>query len=94
MVITKIVDEEKVANVERYAYEFEARKSVVSEMLAQNMDTSTTSFAEYQKELVKYKVLFENAKKEVENEYVVDVDGWRNWNLDYKTRTLTITVGD
>jgi len=94
MIITKVLDEEIVANVERYAYEYEARKSVISEMLSQDMDTSTKAFNDYQKELVKYKALFEAEKKEIENNFVAEVENWRNWNLDYKTRTLTITVGD
>lgn len=92
MVITKILDEEIVTNVERYAYEFEARKSVISEMLSQDMDTSTLAFETYQHELVKYKVLFENAKKEIEENFVKDVEGWINWSLDYNSRVLTIVT--
>ena len=83
MAITKILDEEVVTNIERYAYEFEARKNVIAEMLSQDMDTSTTAFENYQHELVKYKILFENIKKEIEENFVKDVEGWVNWNLDY-----------
>lgn len=92
MIITKILDEESVVNVERYAYEFEARKSVIAEMLSQNMDTSTAAFDTYQHEMTKYKVLYETAKKEFENKFVADVEGWTNWELNYGTRTLSITV--
>lgn len=94
MVITKVLDENDVIEVERYGYEYEARKSVIAEMLAQDMDISTTAFNNYQKELVKYKALFENEKKEIENKYVKDVPNWTNWNLDYKSRVLSITVGE
>lgn len=89
--IVKTLDAEVVAKVESLAYEFEARKSVVTEMLAQDMDTSTDAFARYQAELVKYKAAFEAAKKEIEDQFVADVKGWTNWNLDYASRTLTIS---
>lgn len=92
MIITKILDEEVVTNVERYAYEFEARKSVISEMLSQDMDISTSAFETYQHELVKYKLLFENAKKEIEENFVKDVENWIDWSLDYNSHVLTITV--
>lgn len=94
MVITKLLDEETVANVERYAYEYEARKSVISEMLSQNMDISTEAFEKYQKEMVKFKVLFENAKQEVENTFVKDIENWKDWHLDYTSKILTVNIGD
>jgi len=48
MIVTKVLTEEDTIDVERYAYEFEARKSVIAEMLSQNMDTSTIAFNTYQ----------------------------------------------
>lgn len=92
MIITKILDEDSVLNVERYAYEYEARKGVITEMLSQNMDTSTLAFDTYQRELVKYKILFENAKKQIEENFVKEIKGWTNWSLDYNSRILTVTV--
>ena len=91
-IITKILDEAVVANVERISYELEARKTVIAEMLAMNMDTSTDAFAKYQAELVRYKAMFEEAKSAIEQQYVSDVPGAQKWALDYGTRTLTITV--
>lgn len=91
-IITKVLDENCVANIERYAYEVEARKSVITEMLAQNMDVTTDAFSKYQSELVRYKSMFEAAKKEIEAQYVVPVAGWKSWTLDYASRTLTIVV--
>ena len=92
--ITKTLDAEIVANVERYAYELEARKTVITEMLAMNMDISTDAFAKYQAELVRYKAMFEEAKKEIEKQYVADVPGSVKWELDYASCELTITVDD
>lgn len=92
--ITKILDAEVVANVERISYELEARKNIITEMLAMNMDISTDAFARYQAELVRYKVMFEEAKREIEKQYVADVPGGVKWSLDYATRVLTITVDD
>lgn len=92
--ITKTLDAEIVANVERYAYELEARKTVITEMLAMNMDISTDAFAKYQAELVRYKAMFEEAKKEIEKQHVADVPGSVKWELDYSSCELTITVDD
>lgn len=90
--ITKVLDEAAVNQVEALGYEVEARKSVISEMLAQNMDTSTAAFASYQKELVTYMAQFEEAKRSIAAAYVDSIPGAVNWNLDYASRTLTINV--
>ena len=90
--IKKVLGEEVVTTIEKYSYEFEARKSVITEMISQDMDINTPAFEKYQKELVKYKVLYETAKKEIENTYVADIEGWTNWTLDYGTRVLTIKI--
>lgn len=92
--ITKILDAEVVANVERISYELEARKNIITEMLAMNMDISTDAFARYQAELVRYKVMFEEAKREIEKQYVADIPGRQSWTLDYDTRTLTVNADD
>lgn len=92
--ITKTLDAEVVANIERYSYELEARKGVIADMLAMNMDTDTDAFSKYQSELVRYKIMFEEAKKEIEKQYVADIPGHVKWTLDYSSRELTISVND
>lgn len=92
--ITKTLDAEVVANVERISYELEARKTVIAEMLSMNMDISTDAFAKYQAELVRYKAMFEEAKRAIEQQYVSDVPGKQKWALDYSSCVLTITVDD
>lgn len=93
-IITKTLNAETVANVERISYELEARKAVITEMLALNMDITTDAFAKYQAELVRYKAMFEEAKREIAQQYVDDVPGAQRWELDYKSCVLTITVDD
>lgn len=92
--VTKTLDAETVANLERISYELEARKTVIAEMIALNMDITTEAFAKYQAELVRYKAMFETAKLEIERQYVDDVPGKQRWTLDYASRLLTITVND
>lgn len=90
--IEKVLDAAAVTALERISYEMEARKSVVAEMLAQNMDTGTEAFARYQKELVSYTVQYETAKREIQKQYVDPVPGAVRWSLDYETAVLSITV--
>ena len=90
--ITKTLNEEVVSKIESLAFEVEARKSVIAEMLSLNMDVTTDAFSKYQSELVRFKAQFETAKKAIETEYVAPIPGWKNWNLDYATRTLTVQV--
>lgn len=91
-IIEKTLDQAVVTAIERVGYELEARKSVVAEMLAQNMDTSTEAFARYQKELVSFTVQYETAKKALQKEYVDPIPGAVRWSLDYETCVLSITV--
>ena len=88
------VDEAVSAKLEALSYEIQARRSVVSEMLAQNMDTDTKACERYQKELVEYPVAYETAKRELQKMYVDGIENAERWNLDFQTRTLTVTVSD
>ena len=90
--ITKKLDDEIVATLESLSYELEARKSVVAEMLSQNMDISTDAFVKYQAELVQYKAKYETAKSEIQKKFVDCVAGARRWELDYATKVLTIQI--
>lgn len=92
--IVKTLDAEVVASVERISFELEARRSIIMEMLAQNMDTSTEAFNKYQAETVRYTAMFEEAKREIAKQYVDVVQGSQKWTLDYASCTLTITVDD
>jgi len=90
--VTITVDTEACALLERLSYEIEARKTVISEMLAQNMDIETEAFRKYQGDLVKYKTQFETAKKEFQAAYVDTIPGAQRWNLEYANCTLTVEV--
>lgn len=92
--IVKKLSPEVVADIERISYELEARKTIITEMISMDMDITTDAFAKYQGELVAYKVMFEEAKKEIERQYVADIPGSQKWQLDYSTCELTITVDE
>lgn len=90
--VTFEIPEEIVSKLEALSFEIEARKSVIAEMLAQNMDISTDAFAKYQKELVEFNVMFETLKGEVTEQYADKVEGGQRWTIDYKSRLMTVTV--
>lgn len=84
--------EDVVNKIAALAYEVQARKSVVAEMLAQNMDTSTSAFLRYQKELGEYTAMYELAKNELQHNYVDTIDGAESWSLDFNSCVLTVTT--
>ena len=86
------IDPQVVANLESLSYEAEARKSVITEMLAQNMDTSTDAFNKYQGEMTRFKAQFEQAKHLFQKQYVDSILGAVNWTLDYASCELSVTV--
>lgn len=86
------IDQDIVNQLEALNYEVQARKSVVAEMLAQNMDIGTSSFEKYQRELVEFTVQYEAAKNELQKQYVDSIDGAERWNLDFNSGILTVTL--
>lgn len=90
---TYTVDQDSVSALESRAYELEARKDIVKEMLESNMGTDTEAFAAYQKELVRYKAEFETAKAEFEKNVVKKLCPEAvSWELTYASCTLTCKV--
>jgi len=91
-IITITPDSEACTLLERLSYEIEARKTVIAEMLAQNMDTGTEAFTKYQGDLCRFKAQFDTAKKEFQSAYVDTIPGAQRWNLDYASGVLTVEV--
>lgn len=89
-----IIDDAVIDEIEMLGYEYESRKSVVAEMLSSNMNTNTDSFKKYEREMLEFKIQFEQAKKEIEKIYVNPVENGSHWNLDYESKTLTIYLKD
>lgn len=88
------VEDAIIDEIEALGYEYETRKSVVAEMLSADMNTDTKAFETYQRELLEYKVKFEQAKREFQKMYVDPVEGATSWNLNYADKEVTITLGE
>lgn len=89
------VSDNLVNVVEAYHYEVNARMSLISYMLSNNMNLNTDSFRNYQDQLVEFEKKYELAKLEVERAIVtpfLNENGITNanWNLDFTEKRLTI----
>ena len=80
------------ANIERDS----RRDILVFIMGREDIDISPERFAQYQKEYDEKYLVFEQAKSQLEREYVLPaVDGKaNNWSLDYTTCKVTINVNE
>ena len=80
------------ANVER-----DARRDILIFLMGNNdVNISPERFDRYQKEYDEKYLAFEQAKRKIEQEYVLPaVDGKsNNWSLDYSTCEITININE
>ena len=92
--IKEIIIEESVRDfIESMDYEYSARRDAITFMLSNNMDINTDAFKQYQKEMIEYNIKFVEAKKQLEEKYVLPIIGEHKvkWSLDYETAKLTVT---
>lgn len=94
--VKKVAVAESLANyVESLQYEVNSMMSIVSFMLERDMDTSTEAFKNWNKKYMDAFASYEAAKAELERDYIKsdsELDGKSvKWNLDFETKTLTIT---
>lgn len=88
----KIENQELINYMESLSYEVAARRDVITFMLSNQMDTSSTQFQAYHKEYLEFFAQLETAKGQLEKDYVLpNSKGHVTWSLDYGTATLTIT---
>ena len=88
----EIRDLAQKANVER-----DARRDILTYIIGNSeINISPESFDKYQKEYDEKYLAFEQAKRKIEQEYVLPaVDGKpNNWSLDYSTCEITINVNE
>lgn len=90
---TIIVPKDRCNEMARIGSEVDSRKNLISFMLSSNMDTTTTQFANYQKEYTEWSSKYEDGKRGIENDFVRPIIGNKrvNWNLDFYTGELVIT---
>lgn len=98
--ITVTVNQELVDYIERLSYEEASYKDIIMTLLeAHKGDTDGSAidnpvFKAYQEKYAKAKSEYELAKTQITKEYIPEciIDHKYDWNLDFSTNELTITV--
>jgi len=87
---------ELVDYIESLQYETYARKDIIAFMLEKNMNMSTDSAKEYQKEYKRYFSEYEIALQQLKELYIYAnpsiADKEVKWSLDFESKMLTIEV--
>lgn len=88
------VPQEVVNEIQRYDVEMCSRRDLISFMISKDMDISTEKFKQYQNEYSKAYFAFEQAKHNIEFNYVNSNMQYNekkiSWKLDYNTCELKI----
>ena len=93
--ITVEVPEDVKNKVQRADIEQSAHKEIIATILERDLAVSAERMASYQKEYENKFFAFEQAKSEIEREYVRKATkNPLNWSLDYHTNIITINVED
>ena len=93
--ITIEVPEEVKSKVQRADVECSARRDIITHILEKNLDIPKERMDAYQKEYDDKFFAFEQAKGDIEREYVRKaVKNPLNWSLNYHTNMITINVED
>lgn len=85
-----IENQEKVNYLESLCYEVNARKDLLHYMIQSGTGPDNEAFRAYHDEYRRFFVQYEAAKAELEREYVKPLGDNLRWDLDFKTRKLTI----
>ena len=89
--ITIEIPEEVVQKVQKADIEQAARKEIIAYILEKGLDISPERFDAYQADYDAKFFAFEQAKQEIEREFVrATVKNPKSWTLDYNTRILSI----
>lgn len=94
MTKTITIPEELRDKVQRADIERSACRDIITYIIGKNdIDLSNERFLQYQQEYNNRFFAFENAKKEVERDYVKkNFNDAISWNLDYNTCEVTVTI--
>ncbi len=91
----KIKVEDKVVDyIEALQYEKDRTNEIVAFMLSHDYDTHTVAFKEWDKDNQEAYVKYQEAREELEDQYVHNLPEFKNkevnWRLDFATKMLTI----
>lgn len=95
--VVKLTDQNMVDNLSRLSVEVEARKNLISFMIASQMDISTPQFEKYQQEYLEYFAEYSMAKNVLENfikESLSPSEKLISWALDFQTSNLTLQINN
>lgn len=98
--ITVLVDQQDINEVQRAGFEVDGRRGVIDRYLEKHMNDVDESainskpFIHFMSLLCESEAHYELAKQRLEENYIPDfLKGHSyNWNLDYATKEMTITV--
>lgn len=96
--ITMIIPSEEVDYLQRFAYEMEAQKRIVKELITDNPDNpailENATYKKYHEAYQESAASFEIARDAIELKFVPEelrqLGSATNWMLNYTTNTLTI----
>lgn len=86
------VDKSICETLEMYDYEYKCKSDIISNLIKQGIDINEPSFIAYQKDAVDVLRKFELTKQLVYDTFVAQVNNAVNWELEYSTGKLTITI--
>ena len=95
--MTKVITipHEEAIKVQRADVECSARRDIITHILEKNIQVPVERFNAYQKEYDEKFFAFEQAKSNIERNYVrTTVNNPQSWVLDYNTGEVTITLED
>ena len=90
------IPEEATILVQKYDTERSARRDIIMRILEKDIDVPQERFDRYQKEFDEKYFAFEQAKRQIEKDYVIPATNGRKctWTLNYQDSTITIILRD
>mgnify|MGYP000984403829 CR=1 FL=1 len=92
------INKEQSNYIEALQYNLERTKEIMAFMLSHDYDIHTKAFHQWDKDNQEDYVKYQEAKAELEREYITSRPEWKGrktkWNLDFETATLTVEAAD
>ena len=92
------INKEQSNYIEALQYNLERTKEIMAFMLSHDYDIHTKAFHQWDKDNQEDYVKYQEAKAELEREYITSRPEWKGrktkWSLDFETATLTVEAAD
>lgn len=95
-IMTITIPEEVRNKVQKADIERSSRRDIITYIMEKDINISEERFKQYQKEYDEKFFEFEQAKNEIEKNYVVPATKGKasNWSLDYSSCVVTININE